>query len=556
MVSPDRYRVSKELATYDVAIVGYGPVGAVFANLMAQRGLRIAVIERAAQAYDKPRAIALDHEALRVLQAIGLAEYLDGAIASHNGTHFIGVDGDIIKVFDPMPPPYPLGWIPNATFVQPDAERALREKLSGYGNADVFLSSSGVALAQDGTSVSLSARREDGGEFSIRARYLVGCDGANSFVRKQIGASLEDLAFDEWWVVVDTLTNDPAKRPARSFQYCWPSRPGTFVPGPGRLRRWEIKLLPGEDPEAAGAPENINRLLGGFTDISDLTIWRSAVYRFHALLGQGWRDRRVLLMGDAVHQTPPFLGQGLCAGIRDAANLAWKLALVLRGDADEGLLDTYEVERKPHVRAVVAAAKEFGTIIGELDPAAAAARDARLRADLRSGKAETVRQKFIPDLVSGLIAAEARLAGRLFVQPHVHALDGRTVRLDDLLPPEFVLATTGPGVMDWLSVASRAAWSRLGAACVVISDSGARARHDGVLGVVETDGLFTGWMRQNAVAAAIVRPDRYVYGAAADADELNMLIGHLLQALGAGREAFQAETFSVPPLPGNAAGRQ
>jgi 3-(3-hydroxy-phenyl)propionate hydroxylase len=520
--------VLKELSTYDVAIVGLGPVGAVFANLLAQRGLKVAVVERTAGIYDKPRAVALDHEALRIFQAIGLADYMEGTIAPHNGTHFVGVDGEIIKVFDPMPPPYPLGWIPNATFVQPDAEKALREKLSGYDNADVFLSATVVALAQDQDLVSLSARRDDGSEFTLHARYLVGCDGANSFVRKQIGTGIEDLAFDEWWLVVDTLTSEPTKRPAKAFQYCWPARPGTFVPGPGRLRRWEIKLLPGEDPEAAGTPESVIRLLQGFTDISDLTIWRSAVYRFHALLGQGWRDRRVLLMGDAVHQMPPFLGQGLCAGIRDAANLAWKLAFVLRGDAGEDLLDSYEIERKPHVRAVVASAKEFGTIIGELNPAVAALRDARLRADLKSGKAETVRQKFIPDLVTGLIAGEARLGGRLFVQPHVRAPDGRSVRLDDLLAPEFVLAAATSEAMGWLSDASRAAWQRLGGGQVVIAASGESGHRGGALTVVEADGLFNEWMRQNAVAAVIVRPDRYVYGAAANAAELNMLIGHLV----------------------------
>ena len=537
----------QELSTYDVAIVGYGPVGAVFANLLAKGGLKVAVVERSAAIYDKPRAVALDHEALRVFQTIGLGDYMDGAIAPHNGTHFLGMDGDIIKIFDPSPPPYPLGWIPNATFVQPDAEKALREKLGRYGNADVLLSASAVALEQDQAFVSLSVRRDDGGEFTLRARYLVGCDGANSFVRKQIGAGLEDLAFDEWWMVIDALTSEPAKRPAKAFQYCRPSRPGTFVPGPGNLRRWEIKLLPGEDPDVLGAPDNVIRLLRGFTDISDLTIWRSAVYRFHALLGQSWRDRRVLLMGDAVHQTPPFLGQGLCAGIRDAANLAWKLALVLRGDAGDGLLDTYEIERKPHVRAVVASAKEFGTIIGELDPAAAAARDAQLRADLKSGKAETVRQKFIPDLVSGLIAGEARLAGRLFVQPHVLAPDGRTVRLDDLLAPEFVLVTATPEAMEWLSDASRAAWRRLGGGQVVIATSGGSGHRGGVLAVVEADGLFNDWMRRNTVAAVIVRPDRYVYGAAANAAELNMLIGHLIQNLSAGPQAFQAAALSVPP---------
>src|SRR5260370_11237896 len=209
-----------ENSIYDVAIVGYGPVGAIFANLLANHGLKIAVIERAAAIYDKPRAITLDHEALRVFQACGLADVMEKAIAPHNGSHYLGVDGEVIKMFDPMPAPFPLGWIPNATFVQPDAEQALRDKLAGYENADVFLSTTGLSLAQDQASVLLRATTDTGGTLEISARYLVGCDGANSFVRKHLGAGLEDLAFDEWWIVVDTLTSDPAKRPAKGFHNC------------------------------------------------------------------------------------------------------------------------------------------------------------------------------------------------------------------------------------------------------------------------------------------------------------------------------------------------
>ena len=522
----------KKAPKYDVAIVGYGPVGAIFANLLARYGLRIAVVERAAGIYDKPRAITLDHEALRVFQAVGLADFMESTIAPHNGSHYLGVDGEVIKMFDPMPPPYPLGWIPNATFVQPDAEQALRDKLAGYKDADVFLSTTGVSLEQDEASVSLKARGETGDEFEISARYLIGCDGANSFVRKHLAIVLEDLAFDEWWMVVDTLTSDPGKRPAKSYQYCWPSRPGTFVPGPGNLRRWEIKLLPGEDPELAGAPDNVVKLLRGFTDTSDLTIWRSAVYRFHALLGESWRDHRVFLMGDAVHQTPPFLGQGLCAGIRDASNLAWKLAHVLRGSADDTLLDSYEVERKPHVRSVVASAREFGKIIGELDPAAAVARDERLRADLKSGKAETIRQKFIPDLTSGLVAARNKIGGKLFVQPRVRSADGTVRRLDDLLKPEFAVVTATQEAMSWISRAANLRWQQLGGERVIITDAGESATGDEISTVVESDGVFSSWMRENELGAVIVRPDRYVFAGASNADQLNMLIGTLVEALG------------------------
>jgi 3-(3-hydroxy-phenyl)propionate hydroxylase len=273
------------------------------------------------------------------------------------------------------------------------------------------------------------------------------------------------------------------------------------------------------------------KLLKAFTDTSDLTIWRSAVYRFHALLGESWRDRRVFLMGDAVHQTPPFLGQGLCAGIRDASNLAWKLALVLRGNAGDALLDSYEVERKPHVRSVVATAKEFGKIIGELDPAAAAARDQRLRAELKSGKAETIRQKFIPDLASGLIATCNKLAGRLFVQPHVRAVDGSVRRLDDLLKPEFALVTATQEAMSWMSEASFSCWQQLGGERVVIADAGDSSTRDGIATVVESDGIFTNWMRENQVSAVIVRPDRYAFAGAANADELNTSMENLIKGL-------------------------
>ncbi len=511
--------------TYDVAIVGYGPVGATFANLLANYGLKIAVIEQAAGIYDKPRAITIDHEVLRVFQACGLAEVAEKGIAPHPGTHYLGVDHEIIKIFDPMPQPYPLGWVPTATFVQPEFEQALRDKLRGYDGADVFLSTRAAGFAQDADGVSLTVEGADGAR-ALRARYVVACDGANSFVRKQLGIRLDDLMFDELWMVVDAFAKDLSKRPNKCFQYCWPSRPGTFLPGPGALRRWEIKMLPGETPEDFASNDNVIKVLQGFTDTSDLEIWRSAVYRFHALLAQRWREGRILLMGDAVHQTPPFLGQGLSAGVRDAFNLAWKLAFVLVGKAGDALLDSYETERKPHVGAVVATAKDFGKIIGELDPAAAQARDERLRAELRAGTAQTIRQKFIPDLAGGLIAAGAPLAGSLFVQPNIRRADGRGVRLDDLLGPGFAIVAGSAEPMTWLAADTRCGWKQLGGEQVVIADQPSDAP-GGVPALAEEGHLFSDWLRAHGVAAVVVRPDRYVFGAAANAEQLNDLVRQL-----------------------------
>jgi len=341
------------------------------------------------------------------------------------------------------------------------------------------LSTTGISLEQDEASVSLKARGETGDEFEISARYLVGCDGANSFVRKHLAIVLEDLAFDEWWMVVDTLTSDPGKRTCQKLSIFAGRRargrscPAPETCGDGRSSYCRAKTR--------NSPAR-QTMLSNCSEVSPihphLTIWRSAVYRFHALLGESWRDHRVFLMGDAVHQTPPFLGQGLCAGIRDASNLAWKLAHVLRGSADDTLLDSYEVERKPHVRSVVASAREFGKIIGELDPAAAVARDERLRADLKSGKAETIRQKFIPDLSSGLVAARNKIGGKLFVQPRVRSADGTVRRLDDLLKPEFAVVTATQEAMSWISRAANLRWQQLGGERVIITDAGESATGD------------------------------------------------------------------------------
>ena len=205
-----------------------------------------------------------------------------------------------------------------------------------------------------------------------------------------------------------------------------------------------------------------------FVDPAAIEVWRSAVYRFHALLAERWRCERVILLGDAVHQTPPFLGQGMCAGIRDAANLAWKLGLVLQRGADEGLLDSYEAERKPHVRTLVTLAKQFGEIIGELDPAAARVRDATLRGQLARGEAETVRQRFIPGLSAGAIDTEAGaspLSGTLFVQPRV----GSQELLDDVLQDRFLIATVSEAAQGWLSSRSLELWRRIAGERVVIA---------------------------------------------------------------------------------------
>lgn len=522
--------------TADVVVIGYGPSGATVANLLGRRGYSVVVVDQAATIYDKPRAITADQEALRIFQEIGIVDEVLASATPHPGTDFVGIEGQVIKRFYPAPPPNALSWEPSFMFVQPELEASLRRSVDRQPNIRVLLQHRFVELTQDDQGVNVRLQRvEDGEPVSVRARYVIGADGASSAVRKQLAAPIEDLAFDEWWIVVDAWIKGDLELPPRCVQYCRPSRPGTYIVGPGTLRRWEIKMLPHETPAHFESHEAVWRVLGEFADTAALEHCRTAVYRFHALVVQQWREGRVLLMGDAAHQMPPFLGQGLCAGVRDAFNLAWKLDAVMRLGASPDLLDTYCEERKRHVRTVVGHAKSFGLIIGELDVEAARARDQRLGEELASGRAETVRQRFIPGLETGLIdrdaeGAPARGAGELFVQPHVRQGQEPWQRLDDVLGARWAVVGTGAAASSWAADAAIAERLRaLDGCCAVVHALGASAPAvpAGVPVWEERDGLLRDWLQARDGVALVARPDRYVYGVARSADELRRLLDGL-----------------------------
>jgi 3-(3-hydroxy-phenyl)propionate hydroxylase len=521
----------------DVAIIGYGPVGATAAALLGGQGLTVAVVERMAGVYDKPRAITADHEVMRCMQFAGIGTELGAHIRPHPGTRYLGVDGNPIKQTDVIPPPYPLGWPTGIHFIQPEFEAMLRNAVARHGNVNVLLSHELVELVDLGDGVTLTVRDLARAQTrSIQARYLLACDGANSFVRRKLGISYEDLAFDEWWIVVDAWQRRPTALPEMNTQYCWPSRPASAIAGPRNLRRWELKILPHEKPEEFQDEARVREVLAGFVDIDAIELWRSAVYRFHALVAAQWNRNRIFLLGDCAHQMPPFLGQGMCAGIRDAANLIWKLLLVEKSGASPTVLSSYQDERKTHVQNVVAQAKELGLVIGELDVAAAIARDARLRAERVSG--EPARHRLIPPLTHGLIhrdhrGAPAKAAGSLFPQPRVATADGRVALLDDILPPAFLVVSGSVDAQAALSDRELEILRRLGAVRVVLcSDAdGIAADGSGVMILVAKDELFANWLLETGAMAAVVRPDRYVYGVAGSAPDLARLVGELGGAL-------------------------
>jgi 3-(3-hydroxy-phenyl)propionate hydroxylase len=436
--------------SFEVAVVGLGPAGAACAALLGQLGVRTVAIERERTIYDKPRAFALDHEIMRVFEGLGIADAVAPHTAPFTPSEYYGVDGQLIKRLGALPPPWPLGWPPSMVFQQPAVDQILRKRSAEL--AEVRYSTV-EALEQLADSVTL--RLDDG---VVTAKYVVACDGATSTVRRLLGIEYDDLRFDEPWLVVDLLVNERGleKLPKVSIQYCEPQRPSTYLIGVGNHRRWELMLLPGEE-RADPWP-----LLARWLSPDDARLWRSASYRFHALVARQWRSGRVFLAGDAAHQQPPFTGQGMCQGIRDVANLSWKLESVLRGRADHALLDTYEMERSAHVRRLTGIIKDIGAVICERDPARACERDRRLLAEA-GGKVQTVpRQNLIPPLERG------------FLSPRKHPANGTLFPKDGGRGLRIVRPKAAPD-----------------------------------------------WFAKHQCAAAIVRPDHYVYGVAASEAELD-----------------------------------
>ena len=515
---------------YDVAIVGFGPTGAVAAALLGRRGIRTFVCDRQREVYDKPRAIALDHEIMRVFQALRLADELTAFMEPFTDSLFYGVDGTLIKRMSTVAPPYPMAYPPSLVFTQPRVEEVLRRHVGGLAGVTVALGQSVTGLQQADDHATLSLCHETGATSTVQARYVIACDGASSTVRGLAGLELQDLGFDEPWLVVDVLVNERglAKLPALSAQYCEPQRPCSYIIGPGNHRRWEISINEGEDPQHLATPEGTWPLLARWITPDDATLWRQASYRFHALVAKEWRAGRVFLAGDAAHQQPPFLGQGMCQGMRDVANLCWKLDAVLTGKSPESLLDSYGPERKTHVTELTSRIKHIGQLIGERDPAAARARDQNLLAQAGGVVNPTPRQDVQPSIAGTQTAASCLAAqkhganGTLFPQPWILRPAGR-VRLDHLAGS------------DWRLVLAADAGDAVRTSAQGLAD-------DKPLTLVdmadpawpEADQVVAVWMARHQCHAALVRPDHYVFGVASSATDLDALAaewaGHLLPA--------------------------
>jgi len=362
----------------DVLVVGAGPAGSTLAALLARRGVSVLVVEADPEVYPLPRAAHLDGETARTLRETGAWNDERVSSTENRGMDFLTADHRLLlRMTSPATQP---GCLPNSNFFhQPSLDRAMRVAAESRG-ATLMLGARVTGFEDHGKHVTVDIESLDGSRSTRTASWLVGCCGARSFVRKTLGVTQTDLDFDEPWLVIDLLLKEPPSgEPLRAWQVCDPARPHTIVPMLAPRKRFEFMLLPGEDPDEMNRPEVVERLMAPYQAPGSAEIERSAVYRFHGLIADEWRRGRVLLAGDAAHQMPPFLGQGMCSGIRDAANLAWKLSAIL-GGADESLINTYQSERSPHVRSIIESAVGFGRIICTLDPDVAASRDAAMLA--------------------------------------------------------------------------------------------------------------------------------------------------------------------------------
>ncbi|MCH0559363.1 bifunctional 3-(3-hydroxy-phenyl)propionate/3-hydroxycinnamic acid hydroxylase [Streptomyces sp. MUM 16J] len=498
-------------APADVLVVGFGPVGQVLSILLAQRGWQVTVVERWPRPYPMPRAVAFDADAARILDAAGVGPHL--STFGEPSEDYVVVDAagrTLLRIGLGHDPAH--RWPASTSMYQPGLEEALERRAQRIPNLRLLRGHEAVRLAARDTGADLTVRRAAGGpERVLRARWVVGCDGANSMVREAMGAELSDGDFALDWMACDVTPHRAADFPPCNVQIADPARPRVAVSaGPGH-RRWEFMRLPGEFPDTFGTAENAWRLLGLFgVEPGTATLERHAVYTLTARNADRWRAGRVLLAGDAAHQMPPFAGQGMCSGLRDAEDLAWKLDRVLAGAARPEALDSYEAERRPHTQASIDRSVALGRMICLTDPVAAAHRD----------NAMAVR----PD------ADVARPA-----QPGVHAPEGGLYhRGDD--------GTPGPGAGLPVPPSVLGAAGHLGPDPVLLTADDPAALHGfGLPACAErwrlrlrrlrpgdaVDDLLRAWLESLGATAAVIRPDCRVYGLARNPAETEALLREL-----------------------------
>ena len=494
----------------DVVVVGYGPVGQSLAVLLGRSGHSVVVVERRTGRYETPRAGHFDHEIMRVFQSMGVAHDVARIADPARDYAFLDPDGTVVARL-PRDWDAPSGWEASYHFYQPELEDVLDAAVRRIPSVDLRFGANVVGLQQEHDRVVVTL--EDG--TSLAARYVIGADGANSAVRTLSDIGTEDLGFQADWVVVDVRPRPgaPALTIPDTGQVLNPARPSHMGRVSQRYYRWEFMLVEGDDRDEIVEPERIWELLSPWIGPDEGELVRQTVYTFRSIVADDFRSGSVLLAGDAAHLMPPFLGQGMCSGIRDAATLAWMLDLVLAGTAGPELLDGYTAARKPHVLAYIEESVRIGQVVCETDPGRAAERRESLRA------ADELPPPFEPAAGAGFRAGDP-LAGGLGVQPSIRTTDGGTALADDVFGAGFTLySLVTPG--DAASAVVADLQERVGLDVIVLAEDA----------VVEDGHALRDWMTTAGVVAVLVRPDFYVYGSATAGTGIHDLLESLRSSL-------------------------
>ncbi len=527
-----------------VVVVGAGPTGLTLANLLGVMGVGTLLVERNATTVQEPRAVSIDDESLRTMQAAGVVDRVLEAVIPGYGSHYYRAPGAsrFAKV-EPTEKPY--GYPRRNAFRQPVLEGQLRDALLRFGDVRTLFGWRLEGHVAGDDRVTLDLTGPDGETRRVTCEHLVACDGAASPIRTRHGVQLEGTTFDERWLILDLENNENTTKHTEVF--CDPGRPCITLPGPENTRRFEFKLLPGETDETMLAPETVARLMRTHGADPSATLRRKVVYRFHARVAPRWSFGRVHLAGDAAHLTPPFAGQGMNSGIRDAHNLAWKLASVVRGRIGPGLLETYERERKGHVWQMVDLALRMGRVMAPATVLHGAATRAMFRAlNLWPRARDYVAQqryKPPPRFDGGFLLPDGRgrasMVGRLLPQPRVRTADGANLLLDEVLGHRFALVARGDGAAAALDALRGPVWDALDVARIAVLPSGGVPSNGAVTAVVVADGVLDAAMTAYEGHALLLRPDHYVAAAipAADAATATRAV-----------EALLASTWAADPV--------
>lgn len=502
-----------------VAIAGAGPVGLTIANYLGQMGVSVVLIEKLESLIDYPRAIGIDDEALRAMQAVGLVDNVLPHTTPWHAMRFLTPKGRCFADIQPMTDEF--GWSRRNAFIQPQVDAVLYDGLSRFPHVRCLFSREVEAFSQNSDGVTLNVKGSDGERETVRADWLVACDGGASFIRRALNIPFEGKTAPNQWIVID-IANDPLATP-HVYLCCDPVRPYVSAALPHGVRRFEFMVMPGETEAQLSEPRKMRQLLSKvLPDPDNVELIRQRVYTHNARIAERFRVDRVLLAGDAAHIMPVWQGQGYNSGMRDAFNLAWKLALVVNGKAGEALLDSYQQERRDHAKAMIDLSVTAGNVLAPPKRWHGAVRDgvSRLLNYLPPVKRYFLEMRFkpMPQYRDGALLAEGESktspVGKMFIQPKVTLENGQVTLLDEVIGARFAIIAWGCNPQWGLNDEQIARWRAVGVRFIqVVPEVQIHCDQDNVPGVIrvgDTQNRLKSWFAQHDTAIAVVRPDRFV----------------------------------------------